>query len=204
MERAGLSLRRLAGLDRSAAAPPQTLPGQPLRVWTIPNAIGFARLGLIPVFLVLGLTSDGGTGFWPAFVFAVIAWGDYADGIAARLTGQYSRFGTLLDPAVDRLMVVAGLVVCWKFETLPRWAIAIFVARELLLLFAGQLAVRRSIPITINWWGRLGVWPTMAGIFFALAGVEELAVPLFLAGLAMALVAAALYFGRALATRPST
>lgn len=203
MERAGLSFRRLAGIDRPAA-PPETLPGEPLRVWTLPNAIGFARLALIPAFLVLGLTSDAGTDFWPAFIYAVIAWGDYADGIAARLTGQYSRFGALLDPAVDRLMVVAGLIVCWKFETLPRWAIAIFVARELLLLFASQIAVRRKIPITINWWGRLGVWPTMTGIFFALAGVEDLAAPLFLLGLAMALVAACLYFRSALATRPST
>ncbi len=51
-ERARLSARRLFGLDRSGPPPPQTLAGQPLRAWTIPNAIGFVRLALIPVFLV--------------------------------------------------------------------------------------------------------------------------------------------------------
>ena len=50
-ERARLSARRLFGLDRSGPPPPQTLAGQPLRVWTLPNAIGFLRLALIPVFL---------------------------------------------------------------------------------------------------------------------------------------------------------
>ena len=56
-----LTVRRLFGLDRSGPPPPQTLPGQPLRPWTIPNAIGFVRLALIPVFLVVALSSDDGT-----------------------------------------------------------------------------------------------------------------------------------------------
>ena len=31
-------------------------------------------------------------------LFAVIGWGDYADGMAARVTRQYSRLGALMDP----------------------------------------------------------------------------------------------------------
>ena len=60
-ERARLTFRRLSGLDRSGPPPPETLAGQPLRPWTIPNAIGYVRLALIPVFLVLALHSDDGT-----------------------------------------------------------------------------------------------------------------------------------------------
>ncbi len=51
-----LTLRRLVGLDRSGPPPPQTLAGAPLRPWTLPNAIGFVRLALIPVFLQIGLS----------------------------------------------------------------------------------------------------------------------------------------------------
>jgi CDP-diacylglycerol--glycerol-3-phosphate 3-phosphatidyltransferase len=196
-----LTFRRLSGLDRSGPPPPQTLSGAPLNVWTVPNAIGFLRLALIPVFLVLGLSSDSGTDALPAILFAVIAWSDYADGIAARVTGQYSRFGALLDPVVDRMLVVAGLIVCWKFETLPRWGIAVLVARELYLLVAGQVALRRGLELKINWWGRLAVWPTMSAIFFALAGLETLAAILLYIGLAMSIVAAALYTRDALSGR---
>jgi cardiolipin synthase len=188
-----LTLRRLAGLDRSGPPPPATRADAPWRVWTIPNAIGFVRLALIPVMLVSGLSSDHGTDALPAILFAVIAWSDYADGIAARVTGQYSRFGALLDPVVDRLLVVAGVVICWKFETLPRWAIAILVARELYLLVAGQLALRRGLELKINWWGRWGVWPTMSAIFAALVGWDTLAHVLLYAGLALSLMAAAVY-----------
>jgi CDP-diacylglycerol--glycerol-3-phosphate 3-phosphatidyltransferase len=197
-----LTFRRLSGLDRSGPPPPQTLSGAPLNVWTIPNAIGFVRLALIPVLLITGLGSDDGTDPLPAIIFAVIGWSDYADGIAARVTGQYSRFGALLDPVVDRLLVVGGVLICWKFETLPRWGIAILVARELYLLVAGQLALRRGIELKINWWGRWGVWPTMSAIFFALVGLETLAHVLFYLGLALSLMAAVAYTRDALsATR---
>src|SRR5439155_1684119 len=84
-------------------------PGRPLRPWTVPNAIGFARLALIPAFLVSAFSSAHGTGALPATLFAVIGWGDYADGIAARLTRQYSRLGALMDPFTDRLLVVSGV-----------------------------------------------------------------------------------------------
>src|ERR1039458_6157504 len=118
-----LSVRRLFGLDRSGPPPPQTLAGQPLRPWTLPNAIGFTRLALIPVFLIVALSSRDGREALGATLFAVIGWGDYADGIAARLTRQYSRLGTLMDPVTDRLLVVSGVVVCWNFRLLPRWEI---------------------------------------------------------------------------------
>ena len=119
-----LTFRRLSGLDRSGPPPPETLAGQPLRPWTIPNAIGFVRLALIPVFLVVALSLGDGTDALAAVLFAVIGWSDYLDGIAARVTGQYSRLGALLDPVVDRLLVISGVIVCWKFDLLPRWALA--------------------------------------------------------------------------------
>jgi cardiolipin synthase len=191
--KARLTFRRLAGLDRSGPPPPQTLRDQPWNVWTIPNAIGYVRLALIPVFLVLALSSDSGTDALPAVIFAVISWSDYFDGMAARLTGQYSRFGALLDPLVDRLLVVSGLVVCWYFELLPRWAIAVLVFREVLLLVVGQLALRRGYQMKINWPGRAAVWPTMSAIFFALVNLLTLAEVLLYLGLALAWYAVVLY-----------
>jgi cardiolipin synthase len=194
-----LTFRRLVGLDRSGPPPPQTLHDQPWNVATIPNAIGFVRLALIPVFLVLALSSESGTDALPAVIFAVIAWSDYFDGIAARITGQYSRFGALLDPVVDRLLVLSGLVVCWHFESLPRWTIALLVIRELLLLVVGLVAQRLGLELKINWPGRLAVWPTMSAIFFALVGLLTLAEILIYIGLALAWFAVVLYLRDGLA-----
>jgi cardiolipin synthase (CMP-forming) len=188
-----LTFRRLVGLDRSGPAPPETVAGAPLHPWTLPNLIGFVRLGLIPVFLITALSSESGTDALPAVLFAVIGWADYADGITARITGQYSRLGALLDPIVDRLLVVSGVVVCWHFELLPRWALAVLAARELLMLLLGQAALRRGVEIRINWPGRLAVAPVMGSLFFAMCSLQTLGEVLLYVGLALALSATALY-----------
>ena len=103
-----------------------------------------------------------------AVLFAVIGWSDYLDGIAARVTGQYSRMGALLDPLVDRMLVISGVVVCWHFELLPRWALALLAARELFMIALARFALSRGAEIKINWLGRWGVWPVFGSLFFAL------------------------------------
>ena len=196
-----LTIRRLLGLDRSGPPPPQTLSGQPLRPWTVPNAIGFARLALIPVFLVVALSSSDGVGAPQAILFALIGWGDYADGMAARITGQYSRLGTLLDPVTDRLLVIGGVVVCWRFDLLPRWALAILVARELSMMALGRYGLSRGVELRINWPGRISVAPLMGALFFAMCGLGTLAEVLLYVGLVLALLASALYVRSGLASR---
>ena len=188
-----LSARRLLGLDRSGPPPPQTRAGQPLRPWTLPNAIGFARLALVPAFLAVALSSSDGVGAAPATLFAVIGWGDYADGIAARVSGQYSRLGALMDPVTDRLLVLCGVLVTWRFSLLPRWALAVLAARELAMLIAGRYGVSRGVELRINWPGRVAVAPVMGSFFFAMTGLGALAEALLYVGLALALLASAMY-----------
>ncbi len=193
VERARLTFRRLAGLDRSGPPPPETRAGQPLRPWTIPNVIGYVRLALIPVFLILALSSDDGTDALPAIIFAVVGWSDYLDGMTARVTGQYSRLGTLLDPVVDRLLVLSGVVVCWHFELLPRWALALLAARELFVVVVARVGMRHGVDINVNWLGRSGVFPIMGALFFAMAGVDWLGKTCLYIGLALVIGSAAQY-----------
>ncbi len=199
-----LTARRLLGLDRSGPPPAATTAGAPLNPWTLPNAIGFARLALIPVFLAVALNSEDGVDALSATLFAVIGWGDYADGMAARITRQYSRLGALMDPVTDRLLVIAGVVVNWRFELLPRWALGLLVARELLMLALGRYGLRRGVDIRINWPGRLAVAPVMGGLFFPMTGLQTLGEVLLYVGLALAMTATALYVRDGLRARPSS
>jgi cardiolipin synthase len=193
-----ITKRRLFGIDRSGPPPAATLTGRPLNPWTIPNAIGYLRLAGIPAFLVVALSSHGGHDALAVVLFAVIGWADYLDGFAARLTGQYSRLGALLDPVIDRLLVISGMVVAWRFTLLPRWAIAVVVARELFMLALSRYALSRGIDLKINWLGRLGVAPIMGAPFFAMADVHWLALVMLYVGMALALGATILYVGRGL------
>jgi len=96
------------------------------------------------VFLALALSSEDGHDTLATVLFAVIGWADYLDGFAARLTGQYSRLGALLDPIVDRLLVISGMVVAFDFSLLPRWAIVVVVVRELFMLGLSRYGLRRE------------------------------------------------------------
>lgn len=186
-------VRRLFGLDRSTPPPRTTRRGEPLHPWTLPNLVGFLRLAAIPVFLAIAYGTEDGTSFAAAMVFWLIAAGDYLDGFLARVTGQYSRLGALMDPLVDRLTVLSGAVVCWSFELLPRWLLVLLGLRELAMLFLAQYGLRHGVDIEINWPGRIAVFPTMGGIWLALFAPGWVATALVVWGLALAILATVLY-----------
>jgi cardiolipin synthase len=205
-ERARLTFRRLSGLDRSGPPPPETLKGAPLRPWTIPNAIGYVRLALLPVFVALAFAADGHsrTG---TIIFALVAWSDYFDGIAARITRQYSRLGTLMDPIIDRLLVFSGALVCFWFHLLPRWALVVLAVREVFVFGLARYGLRHGADIKVNWLGRAGVWPVFSALFFAMAGLETVGRICLYIGLVLVVGSAAQYYREGLRLRrgePST
>jgi CDP-diacylglycerol--glycerol-3-phosphate 3-phosphatidyltransferase len=193
MARPPLTRRRLLGLDRSGPPPPETLHTQPLHPWTLPNAVGFLRLALIPAFLALALSSGDGRDALATVLFAVVAASDYLDGLLARVTGQYSRLGALLDPLTDRLLVLSGALVAWHFELLPRWALAVLAIREVLMLALTRLALRDGMELQINSLGRWAVWPTMSAFGLAMIVETPISEAILYLGLTMTLAATAIY-----------
>jgi phosphatidylglycerophosphate synthase len=196
------SKRRLFGIDRSGPLPSQTRRGAPLHPWTLPNLVGYLRLAAIPVFLVLAFQSDDGRATAPALLYLGITFGDYVDGFLARATGQYSRMGALLDPVVDRAAVLSGAAVCWHFELLPRWAIAVLAVREVVTLVLAQLALRRGIDIEINWIGRIGVFLVFGGIFWSMVLDWWILRAGFVVGVALSVLATVVYVRAALGRHP--
>jgi cardiolipin synthase (CMP-forming) len=115
------------------------------RVFTVPNMLSVLRLAGVPLMLYLLLVPGGaawGADFWAIVVLAAGGITDWLDGKLARMLGQYSRLGALLDPAADRLYILAALVALGVREVVPWWVVAALVARDLVL--AATLPVLRS------------------------------------------------------------
>jgi cardiolipin synthase len=193
LDKPALTFRRLVGLDRSGGPPPATRRGEPLNPWTIPNAIGVARLLLIPLFLVLALRSGDGRDTLATILFATVAATDWFDGMVARITGQYSRLGALLDPLTDRMLVLSGAIVAYHFELLPRWALLVLAAREAFMLVLTELALRRGIDLNVNMLGRWAVWPVMGALGLAMIVETWVADALLYFGIAITLAATVRY-----------
>lgn len=110
------------------------------RVLTVPNLLSVIRLAGVPLFvyLLLGPHADG----WAILVLMIGGFTDWLDGKLARLLGQYSRLGAILDPAVDRLYTLAALVALGLRDIVPWWVVIVLVARDLVL--AACLLVLRA------------------------------------------------------------
>ncbi len=125
----------------------------PDRVWTVPNALSVLRLLGVPLFLylLLGPQADG----WAVVVLMVSGVTDWADGKLARVLGQSSRLGALLDPAADRLYIVSTLVAFVLRDVVPLWVVAVLIGREVVL--AVMLLVLRHHgypPLQVHYLGK--------------------------------------------------
>jgi CDP-diacylglycerol--glycerol-3-phosphate 3-phosphatidyltransferase len=145
-----------------SAGPGVTRPARPApvdrdeladRIWTVPNALSVLRLLGVPLFLwlLLGPEADG----WAVAVLALSGVTDWADGKLARLLDQSSRLGALLDPAADRLYIVATLIALALRDIVPLWLVALLVGREVVLGIA--LLVLRHYgypPLQVHYLGK--------------------------------------------------
>ncbi|MFL5738096.1 MAG: CDP-alcohol phosphatidyltransferase family protein [Actinomycetota bacterium] len=132
-------------------------------VLTVPNAISFARILLIPIFVAL-LLNDG-TERAGLLLFAVVAASDWVDGYVARRTGQVSELGKLLDPTADRLAIGAGLIALAVAGAVPWWAVLLVIVRDLLVLAAGiALLAVRGARIDVRFLGKVATFTLMVSI----------------------------------------
>ena len=165
--------------------------------------VRYERLRALPVFCRRECSSHRGRPVVSSVLYVAIPLGHFVDGLLARGAGQYSRMAALVDPLGDRLTVLAGAAVCWHFELLPRWALAILAARELATLVLSQMALRRGIDIEVNWIGRIGVFLVFGGIFWTLVLDWEILEIAFVAGVVITLAATIVYVRAALGQHPA-
>ena len=115
------------------------------RVLTIPNALSAARLAGVPVFLWLVLGPRSATAdYWAVALLIVAGATDWLDGKIARAFNQSSRLGQVLDPAADRLYIVATIVALAVRGIIPWWLVAILGVRELTVGVALAVLRRRA------------------------------------------------------------
>jgi cardiolipin synthase len=139
------------------------------RVLTVPNALSAVRLVLIGVFLYLLLVprADG----WALAVLLFSGVSDWADGKIARLMGQSSKLGTLLDPAVDRLYMVVVPIAFGLRGLVPWWIIITLLTRDALL--TATLPVLRGRGLTalpVTYAGKAGTFALMSAFPLILLG----------------------------------
>ena len=157
----------------------------------LPNALTLARLVLIPVYVALIVTADGGYSWPAAIVFGVAGVTDQVDGFLARRWHVESAFGKIADPLADRLMIDAAVILLWHADRLPWVALAI-PARDVALVAGYKVVVDRGYEFAVNLAGKAATWLLYASLAFVMVTVKGTDWPLWLFWVGVALAAVAL------------
>jgi CDP-diacylglycerol--glycerol-3-phosphate 3-phosphatidyltransferase len=118
-----------------AAVPdPAALPPSPgAGVLNAANALTFARLLLVPVFVALLVAGTGHETGWRVAAwgaFAVASFTDRFDGEIARRRGLVTSVGQIADPIADKALTGAALIGLSALGDLPWWVTVVVLARE--------------------------------------------------------------------------
>jgi CDP-diacylglycerol--glycerol-3-phosphate 3-phosphatidyltransferase len=161
----------------------------------LPNALTIARLCLIPIFVALMLTAEGGHS-WPAgIVFGVAGVTDQIDGYLARRWRVESEFGKIADPLADRLMIDAAVILLYIADHMPWAGLVVVLGRDLLLLLGYKAVAPQGYRLDVNVIGKAATWLLYAGVGFLIVTHRSTEWPywVFWAGVGLAVVAGVLY-----------
>jgi CDP-diacylglycerol--glycerol-3-phosphate 3-phosphatidyltransferase len=137
---------------------------------TLPNWITFSRLLGIP-FLLYGLHNPTPQARWICLaIFLVASLTDWLDGYLARKLNQITDLGKFLDPLVDKLLVLAPLLVLIELGQVPAWGVFLILARELAI--AGWRVSQPKIT-GANIWGKLKTVSQIVAIALLIAPLPQ-------------------------------
>jgi CDP-diacylglycerol--glycerol-3-phosphate 3-phosphatidyltransferase len=164
----------------------------------LPNALTIARLAVIPIFAVLVLQSDGGHSVPAAILFAAAGITDQIDGFLARRWHVESQFGKIADPLADRLLIDVAVILLWHADRLP-WVALLIPARDVLLIVATPIFVKRGYRFEVNVLGKAATWLLYASLALVMLTPSSAEWPLvvFWAGFLLAVASVVLYARKA-------
>jgi len=167
----------------------------PAPLHQLPNALTVGRLALIPVFVALMLTAEGGHS-WPAgIVFGVAGVTDQIDGFLARRWRVESDFGRIFDPLADRLMIDAAVILLVIADHMPWEGLVVILGRDLLLLAGYKAIAPHGYELNVSVLGKAATWLLYAGVGFLLVTHRSTHWPywIFWTGLLLAVIAGLAY-----------
>ena len=139
----------------------------------IPNILTIGRIIIVP-FFVLAFYLPGFYGDLTACVLFVIAsFTDFLDGMLARMMGEESKLGELLDPIADKIIVATALILLVMSGTIKHYeviAAIIILTREILISGLREFLAKGQINLPVTNLAKLKTFLQMVAIALLLTG----------------------------------
>jgi len=132
----------------------------------LPNILTTIRILLVPILVVVLLTKFDGKEFVGLALFLLASLTDLLDGYFARRFNVVSRFGQLLDPAADKILIAAAYVSLVELDprVTPSWMVVAILAREFAVGALRSYAASEQVVIPAGWSGKVKTGTQIASI----------------------------------------
>jgi CDP-diacylglycerol--glycerol-3-phosphate 3-phosphatidyltransferase len=172
-------------------------------VVNLSNSLTVLRIVAIPFILVLMQADTPSSGLWATGVFIAAFITDWLDGFIARKKNQVTRFGKMLDPLADKLLIGGALIMLISLDRVPSWMVILIISREIAVTWLRASLAGKGFILAADRWGKnktffqaLALIPLI--IYYPYFGVDFLLVGRGLLWIALALTvwSGLLYFIR--------
>lgn len=120
----------------------------------IPNILTLFRLFLIPVFILVFFSSSRYSLIYSISIFLLAGATDVLDGYIARKYNLITKWGMVLDPLADKLMLLTVLSCLAIEDYAPFWIVAVVAAKEVFMIVSGMFLYRKDTVIPSNIFGK--------------------------------------------------
>lgn len=151
----------------------------------IPTIITFSRILIIPLFIIVAMTDP----MLGAAIFALASATDLLDGYIARKSKQVTKFGILLDPLADKLLVISALIVLVDMELIPAWIAIVIIAREFIVTGLRIVALSKDIVIPAESGGKIKMVAQITSILLLLIDKTSINIDLYSTGITLLWIA---------------
>jgi cardiolipin synthase len=147
-----------------------------MRVLTLPNAITFVRILIIPVFVMALLYKRYN---YALMLFIAAGASDLLDGLLARTTNQKTELGAFLDPLADKILLVTSFILFSVYSWIPTWLTIIVISRDVIVILGwvvfyllyGVTQVKPSL------FGKAAITSQLILIAYTLLSINIMSVP---------------------------
>ena len=172
-------------------------------VVNLSNSLTVLRIVAIPFILVLMQADTPQSGLWATGVFIAAFITDWLDGFIARKKNQVTRFGKILDPLADKLLIGSALIMLVSLDRVPAWMVILIISREIAVTWLRASLAGKGFILAADRWGKnktffqaLALIPLI--LFYPYFGVDLLLVGMVFLWIALAMTvwSGLLYFFR--------
>lgn len=138
----------------------------------LPNKLTILRMALVPVFVILMLIGEiTNTTYMyyiacAVFVFASLT--DFLDGYLSRKNNQVTKFGKIMDPLADKLLVSAGFIMLTGIGKIPAVFTVIIILRDFLINAFRMFGSDQGVVIPAAWSGKVKTASQLIGLSLAI------------------------------------